>query len=80
MMELCAAKIDANPELLQIVRENATRIPDPRIKSEWERHLETPWPELRAKLLAKTEVGDQLRQNAPLGGILSNAERLQFFV
>jgi hypothetical protein len=79
MVRRCVEKIDADRMLLAQVAANVGRIADPRIRSDWLRLLELPWPELRERLLAATEAGSQLRQNAPLGGLLTNAERLKFF-
>jgi len=79
MVCLCVEKIDVNPALLQRVAANATRIADPRLRSQWLHLLTLPWAQIREKLLARTESADQLRQNTPFGGILSNAERLPFF-
>lgn len=79
MVSLCVAKIDARPPLLLQVVQNANRIADPRIRAQWRDLLELPWPALRDRLLADDEPGAQLRQNAPLGGLLSNAERFAVF-
>lgn len=79
MVRLCVDKIDANPQLLERVMTNAARVPDPRLRDRWLQFLDTPWPEFRKKLLAQTEAGNQLRQDAPFGGLLSNAERIQFY-
>ena len=79
MVVLCVDKIDADAALLKKVLDNATRIADPRIRNEWLRLLTLPWVQVREELLARTAAADQLRQNAPLGGLLSNAERFQFF-
>ena len=79
MVSLCVDKIDSNPALLSRVSENVIRIPNPRIRAQWDQLLRLPWPELKQQLLAATEAGDQLRQNTPFGGLLSNRERFQFF-
>jgi hypothetical protein len=79
MIRLCVEKIEADPRLLARVWDNAERITDPRIRHEWRKFQALPWTELKAKLLAETPDGDQLRQNAPFGGLLSNRERLRFF-
>jgi len=79
MICLCVEKIDADPALLQRVAANASRIADPRLRDQWNDLLTLPWAQTREKLLARTESGDQLRQNTPFGGLLSNAERLSFF-
>jgi hypothetical protein len=79
MVRLCVQKIDQDNRLLAHVWQNADRIADPRIREEWKSFRNIPWGDLRAKLLAPGPDGDQLRQNAPLGGILSNRERIGFF-
>ena len=79
MVRLCVEKIDSDPRLLAQVAINAARISDPRIREQWRGVLDTPWLEFRKRLLAETEAGAQIRQDAPFGGLLSNAERLQFF-
>ncbi len=80
MVALCVAKIDRDMQLLGKVEANVRRVSDPRLRAEWESLLNLPWAQLREKLLAAGEAGNQLRQNAPLGGLLSNAERSRFFV
>lgn len=79
MVRLCVEKIDAEPALLAKVNANATRITDPFLRAAWLRFLALPWEQQKARLLAPGEAGDQLRQNAPFGGLLSNAERFRFF-
>lgn len=79
MVRLCVEKLDTNPSLRNKVWANASHIADPRLRRQWETLRATPWSELRNRLLAETDEGDQIRQNVPFGGLLSNAERLQFF-
>lgn len=79
MVELCIVKIEANPNLLATVRDNVSRIADPKIRTEWERYLQLPWSELRSMLDNQDDAGDKLRQNVPFGGLLSEAERREFF-
>ena len=79
MVEACAGKIDSDVSLLTLVRRNKSRIADERFKAQWFSLLERPWPALRELLLNRSCVGDQLRQNAPFGGILTEAERMSFF-
>lgn len=38
-----------------------------------------PWPALRELLLDRSPDGNQLRQNAPLAGILNESERWSYF-
>jgi len=79
LVAACVAKIDADASLLHRVRAAAERQPNPRIRAEWEALLALPWPELRARLLEESDRGQSLRQNAPLGGLLSPAERMAIF-
>lgn len=79
MVRLCVDKIDRDPSLLAKIESAATRIADPRIRSEWAVILHEPWPRLRSRLLEDSESGASLRQNAPFGGLLDNRERLTFF-
>ncbi len=75
LTEASVRKIEADPALVQRLAENVARWPDARRQAEWRRRLQQPWPELRTQLLAASERGAALRQDAPLGGILSSAER-----
>lgn len=68
-------EIDANPALFERMRGNVSRWSDAAKKRRCEQLLDGPWPNLREQLLADTETGAALRQDAPLGGILSGAER-----
>lgn len=79
MVRLCVEKIEQDNRLLAQVWRNVDRIADPRIREEWRSFRDLPWGDLRTKLLEHGPEGDQLRQNAPLGGILSNRERIGFF-
>ena len=75
LVEASVQKIDANPVLLRRLTENVSRWTNPRWQAQWQRRLQQPWPELRAELLANTDAGAALRQDAPLGGILPSIER-----
>lgn len=55
--------------------ENVSRWTDELLREQWKRLLLLSWADLRALLLAETEQGAALRQNAPLGGILPPTER-----
>lgn len=79
MVGLCVEKIDADPSLLNKVWDSVGRIANPRIRDEWHRLQRLPWGSVRQMLLADTEAGARLRQNVPFGGLLTNAERFQFF-
>ena len=78
LLELTKAsvqKIDANPALRDRLHDNVARWTNARLRTEWQRRLQLPWNELRLQLLADSDDGNALRQNAPLAGILSSAER-----
>ncbi|MFZ0090031.1 MAG: hypothetical protein WAL63_11015 [Solirubrobacteraceae bacterium] len=48
---------------------------DPRYADRWESLLTRPLPELRRALVDESQDGDDLRQNSPLAGLLSEPER-----
>ena len=48
---------------------------DPRYASRWEHVLEMPIPEIRRQITATGAHADDLRQNSPFAGILSEPER-----
>lgn len=68
-------KIDENPALCHRLIENVQRWPEGKIREQWQKRLAGPWSHVRAELLAENESGDALRQDAPLGGILTTIER-----
>ena len=68
-------RIERDASLRQRMVDNVSRWSDEALRDQWNRLLLLSWEELRALLLAKTENGAALRQNAPLGGILPPAER-----
>jgi len=72
-------KIDIEPKLLEIARDNLTRVTNRRVRIEWESFLSRPWIEVRVLLLEDSERERSLRQNAPFGRILSNEERMSYF-
>ncbi len=48
---------------------------DPRYADQWERLLERPIPQIRRALVREDQVADDLRQNSPFAGMLSEPER-----
>jgi hypothetical protein len=48
---------------------------DPRYAEQWDELLERPIPEIRRALISEDQVGDNLRQNSPFAGMLSEPER-----
>lgn len=75
LTEAVVLRLDAEPAVRAKLADNVSRWSDSRLRTQWEQWLAWPWPVLRARLLARTEEGAALRQNAPLGGILPDAER-----
>ncbi len=75
LTEAAVKRLDAEPALRARMAESVARWPNPRLREQWQRRLAWPWPVLRVQLLADTEAGAALRQDAPLGGILPAAER-----
>ena len=47
----------------------------PRYAEQWEAILERPIPEIRGALISEDQTGDDLRQNSPFAGMLSEPER-----
>ena len=76
LVEACVRKIDREPALIAVARNNVTRWSNDWLRLEWERLLDLPWAELRGLLLEDSDRGCMHRQNAPLGGILTHRERL----
>lgn len=73
--EAAVLRLDAEPALRGRLADNVSRWQDRRLREQWQKRLAWFWPELRARLLAPTEEGAALRQDAPLGGISPAAER-----
>jgi hypothetical protein len=48
---------------------------DPRYADRWERLLDRPIPEIRRALMDTSQDADDLRQNSPFAGLLSEPER-----
>lgn len=48
---------------------------DPRYADRWDAVLARPMPELRQALVERSQEADDLRQNSPLAGMLSEPER-----
>lgn len=77
-----ARRLRANPELIEVARENLARwtkrnVDSPALLStyaEWQRLLELPVAEICAILTEESDEGQRLRQNSPFPGILSPKE------
>jgi hypothetical protein len=48
---------------------------DPRYAEQWEQLLDRPIPEIRRALVSEDPLSDDLRQNSPFAGMLSEPER-----
>jgi len=75
-----AEKLAANPELLQVARENLARLTQTGGRSQpywdaWSELLVRPLPELLALLTEDSERMRALRQATPFAGVLSPTER-----
>jgi len=74
-----AAKLEAQPELLDVARQNLQRWLSMRPAAalrEWQAILDrTPLPEVIGLLRARSEDAARLRQSSPFAGVLSKSER-----
>jgi hypothetical protein len=52
---------------------------DPRYADQWESILERPLPEIRDFIGSDEPIADDLRQNSPFAGLLSEPERRRIF-
>jgi hypothetical protein len=48
---------------------------DPRYADQWDALLTRSMPEIRHALMERSQAADDLRQNSPLAGMLSEPER-----
>lgn len=77
-----ARRLRANPELIQIARDNLDRwskrnADRPSLMAayeEWQQLLDLPVEDVCAALTAETDEGQRLRQNSPFPGVLSPQE------
>lgn len=76
LTQAIVARLDRDPALRRRMNENVSRWTDPALRARWEELLALPWVELRERLVAETEEGAALRQNAPMGGMLEPADRV----
>lgn len=75
-----AEKLAANPELLQIARDNLIHLTQKRGRSQpywdaWTELIARPLPELLQQLTEDSERMRALRQATPFAGVLSPSER-----
>jgi len=80
MHQLIAAKVQADPALLDKARENVrrwrARDGSPNLAlAEWEQILNSPVNQVAQFLAERSERATRLRQSSPFAGILSEAER-----
>ena len=74
-----AAKLEAQPELLDVARQNLDRWLSTRPVAalrEWQAILDrAPLPEVIGLLRTRSEDAARLRQSSPFAGVLSQSER-----
>jgi hypothetical protein len=80
MHQLIAAKVQADPALLDKARENVRRWQasdgSPKLAlAEWEQILDGPSNQVAQFLAERSERATRLRQSSPFAGILTEAER-----
>jgi hypothetical protein len=80
MHQLIAAKVQADPALLDKARENVRRWQEsdgsPKLAlAEWEQILSGPVNQVAQFLAERSERATRLRQSSPFAGILTEAER-----
>lgn len=85
MHAVIAARIEREPKLLDIARNNLRRWRArwkggaPAWHREWCEILNRPWPEIAAILTEPSEEGARLRQSSPFVGVLSPTERRRIY-
>lgn len=85
MHTVIAQKIERNPQLLEIPRNNLRRWNTrwegeaPAWYSEWRRIMDRPWSEIAAIITEPSEEGARLRQSSPFAGVLSAEERKRIY-
>lgn len=85
MHAVIAQKIDRDPKLLDIPRNNLKRWnarwekEPPSWYGEWRGIMNRPWPEIAAIITEPSEEGARLRQSSPFAGVLSAGERRRIY-
>jgi hypothetical protein len=85
MHAVIAEKIQRDPRLLKVARDNLQRWrarwqeEPPAWHQEWSGIIERPWPEIAAIMTEPSEEGARLRQSSPFAGVLSVAERRRIY-
>lgn len=77
-----AEKIDADPTLLEVPRQNIQRWARSRGRvdpayAEWSETLERPWPEVRHILVSSDQNSTRMRQSTPFVGLLTQEESFE---
>ena len=77
--ETVAAKLEADPQLLEVARANLQRwlsaSPASALREWWQLLETTPLPELLVLLRSTSEQAVRLRQSSPFAGLLTPHER-----
>lgn len=85
MHVLIVRKIDANPALLDVARDNLIRWAQqregeiPAWLTEWQALMQRPWPAIAALLTEQSENSIRLRQSTPFAGVLTQEERARVY-
>ncbi len=85
MHAVIARKIERDPKLLQVARNNIERWSvqrndeRPAWLDEWRELLDQPWENIAALITEPSEHGARLRQSSPFVGILTNQERWRIY-
>ena len=85
MHAVIAQKIERDPRLLEIPRNNLKRWgarwerAAPAWYGQWCRIMTRPWPEIAAIITEPSEEGARLRQSSPFAGVLSAQERRRIY-
>jgi hypothetical protein len=85
MHTVIAQKIERNPRLLEVPRDNLKRWrarwedEPPAWHGEWCAIMGRPWTEIAALITEPSEEAARLRQSSPFAGILSAAERRRIY-
>ena len=85
MHTVIAQKIERDPELLNIARNNLERWRSrwdddvPAWYREWCEIMKHPWPEIAAIITEPSEEGARLRQSSPFAGVLATEVRKRIY-
>lgn len=87
MHAVIAAKIERDPSLLTIPRNNLQRWKSrwqgagdaPAWFDEWREIMRRPWQEIAALITEPSENSARLRQSSPFAGVLTPAQRRQIY-